>query len=89
MVKAMRDPDYQQGQHIHFPRSNKVPEKVTNEISRYIEMLSLLDAILTDREIRMKIIERFGLTIDESTVSTERQILGFHFRPPMAEQNLT
>jgi hypothetical protein len=69
-------------------RSNKVPQKVTNEISRYIETLSLLDVNLTHREIRTKIIERFGVTIGESTVSAERQNLGFYFCHPMFEQNL-
>jgi hypothetical protein len=71
------------------PRSNKAPKKAANEISRYIETLSLLDTTLTDREIGTKIVERFGVTIGESTMSAERQNFGFHFRPPMVEQNLT
>jgi hypothetical protein len=62
---------------------------VSNEISRYIETLSLLDATLSHREIRTKIIERFGVTIGESTMSAEHQNLGFHFRPLMVEQNFT
>jgi hypothetical protein len=27
VIKAMRDPNYQEGQHIHLPRSNKAPKK--------------------------------------------------------------
>jgi hypothetical protein len=89
IVKAMRDPNHQEGQRIHLPRSNKLPKNVTNEISRSIETLSLLDATLTNREIRTKIIERFTVTTGGSRVSPGRQNLGFHFRPPMVEQNLT
>jgi hypothetical protein len=88
VVKAMRDPNYQEVQYIHLPRSNKMPKKVTNEIFHHIETLSLPDAALTNRETGTKIIERFGVTIGESTMSAERQNMGFHFRPPMIEQNL-
>jgi hypothetical protein len=52
-------------------------------------MLSLLNATLANREIRTKNIEQFGVTIGASTVSPERQDLGFHFRAAMVEQNLT
>jgi hypothetical protein len=33
IAKTMRDPNYQECQHIHLPGSNKVPKKVTNGIS--------------------------------------------------------
>jgi hypothetical protein len=39
-----------------------------------------MDAALTNYEIRRKIIERFDITLGESTISTERRNLGFHFR---------
>jgi hypothetical protein len=90
VVNAMRHPNYQESRHIHFPQVEQgAPNKVPNKISRYIETLSLLDATLTHCEIRTKIIGRFDVTIGESTVSSERQNLRFHFRRPMVEENLT
>jgi hypothetical protein len=71
------------------PGQTMCPKNVANEIVRSIETLLLLDATLTNREIRTKIIEQFGVRIGESTVSAECQNLGFQFRPPIVEQNFT
>jgi hypothetical protein len=74
VVHTMHDENYHEGDAIRLTAIRQgAPDKVTPEISSDIETISLLDAMLTNQEIRTKIIERFGVTLSESTVSTERQ----------------
>jgi hypothetical protein len=86
----IRDRSYQEGQHLPLPPVQKgAAKKMTNEISREIEALSLIDATFTNGEICRTILGRFDTTFGECTVCTKRKKLELHFRPPMVEQKLT
>jgi hypothetical protein len=72
-----------------IPKKMGRPKKITEEISNYIEILSSIDASLTNGVIAAKIYDRLGKTLSEQSVSAERIRLGFHWRPPLVKQELT
>ena len=70
---------------------NKVgrPKALTQEMTDYIEILSISNALYTDQQITRLLNERFGTAISCSTVERKRIELKFFYRPPLTKQTIT
>jgi hypothetical protein len=63
---------------------------ITPEVSRYIETLPLMDARLSNSQIKAKVEERWpDLKVGKTSSRDARSNLGFKFRPPMIKQELS
>ena len=70
-------------------RSRGGQPKITPEIEDFIETNTLTNARISDGQMARMVQERFGVTVNCTTICRVRRDMGFQYRPPMSIQKLT